>query len=227
MNHMPMNTLLKTGIVAVALGASGAGLWYLRAAPPPPTSAAAAPAAPAAVPEWFPRAVRFLHLTPDQRAQLAKIRESRRTAVAAIRRDASLNADQKRAKIRDEVRSGLAEAGQVLTPEQHAQLERIRRRVMRDGWRDFAMQLELRHERNFWGRMDHRPPMPGMRPYGPAQGGRPGGDRAMAMAGRRGPGWAGGPGIGPGRNLTPEQRAKIAELTKTYREQVRAILATP
>ncbi len=227
-----MNTLIKSGIVALAVVASGAGLWHLwgadrASASPVPAAVAPMAAAPVDIPPaLFPRAVRFLNLTSDQRAQLAKIRQGHQAAVAAIRADGSLTVDERREKIRAEAHAALAEAGTLLTPDQRARLRRIQRFVVRTGWRAFAEQMELRHERQFWGRMGGAGFAPGLRPLGPPAGGRPGwGPGAAAGWGR--PPWAGSGNLMPGRRLSPDQRAKIAALTQTYREQVRGVLAAP
>jgi len=214
-----MKTPFKFILAVVALGVVGAGLWYVRADQAATAPAAVAPAAPAYVPPvWLPRVVRFLGLTGDQRAKLATLRHNFRTSVAATRKDASLTPVQKRDKIREATKAALVEAGKVLTPAQRAKLQKIQRLVTRAGLRALEVRQELRHERQFWSHHrfnSPRPPIPG------------GMQRPMGMMG---PGPAQHPGMQPatpGKHLNAEQRAKLAALTKTYREQVQAIMNAP
>jgi Spy/CpxP family protein refolding chaperone len=211
-----MKTFLKFGVLLAVTGCIGGGLWLLRpaaAAPQAPATAAAlTPAqAPGVLPPvWLPRVARYLHLTPDQRQQLAQLRVKHRAAIDAIRRDPSLTPEQKRARVRQERGEALAEAGKLLTPDQLARLQRIRNFVFRSGFRVLAQREEMVREHRFWGGPQGRGPS-WQRPFGPPPGGPGGFARNFPSGG----------------NLTPEQRIEIDRVTQAYREQVRQILGGP
>lgn len=213
-----MKTILKAALAGACLAAAGAGAWKLRADAQPAPAPAGAPAQAADVPPaWLPRVLRHLDLTPDQRAQLAKIRQDHRAAAAAIRGEANLTPEQRRAKLHEASRAALVAAGKVLNAGQRAKLDRIRRMIVRSGLRSFAVRQELRHERRFWGMADEGPRFHSPGTWGPPGDGR---DRMGPGAGRGG--WMrGADGSG---DLTPEQRERIAALTKAYRSELRAIV---
>jgi Spy/CpxP family protein refolding chaperone len=71
-----------------------------------------------------------LGLTPDQRAQIRDIHTKTVAAVNPIRADASLTPEAKQAKVRELVEASRTEIHVVLTPEQEAKLQRIRRRLL-------------------------------------------------------------------------------------------------
>ncbi|MGA2444781.1 MAG: hypothetical protein ABSG50_05030 [Opitutaceae bacterium] len=71
-----------------------------------------------------------LGLTSDQRAKIRDIHTKTVTVVNPIRADASLTPEAKRAKVRELVEASRTEIHGVLTPEQEAKLQRIRRRLL-------------------------------------------------------------------------------------------------
>jgi Spy/CpxP family protein refolding chaperone len=73
---------------------------------------------------------RRLGLTSEQMAGIRDIRAKTMAAVKPIRADASLTPDAKRAKVREVVQAGRAQIRALLTPEQRAKVERMRRRLL-------------------------------------------------------------------------------------------------
>lgn len=217
--NMRLKILLAAAVCCVAISA----LWVLRAAdqgkPPaggPQTAQAQAPVA-APVPQWFPQAARFLHLSADQRTKLTELRDRTGAQLKAIRADATLSDDQKRAKSKDVVRAARVEAGAMLTDQQQKHLRRIQRIVTRMGLRDLRQwEFQRTHPccgcgpRGQFGGMSGGPmprPGPWMRE----------GQRMEPFGGD----------IRTPRNLTPEQREKVDTLVKEFRAKVREVIAPP
>jgi Spy/CpxP family protein refolding chaperone len=129
-----MNRLLKLALIGAGLAAA---LPFATAAE---TNAAAAPAAGApagAFPHHehparrqrrvaFHRLARRLNLSPAQIGQARAIRASTHAAIAAIRANASLTKDQKRAQIHGLRVATRHQMDAVLTPVQQARLNRLR-----------------------------------------------------------------------------------------------------
>jgi Spy/CpxP family protein refolding chaperone len=77
-----------------------------------------------------------LNLSDDQKTQVQKIHESMKSQIGAIRNDASLSADQQRAKVQGIRKSGHDQIVQLLTPEQRQQMksdERERKAAKQQG----------------------------------------------------------------------------------------------
>ena len=74
--------------------------------------------------------VKKLGLTQDQLAKLKADRSGTASAIKAIRADSTLTADQKKAKIRDTVKTARAQMRSVLTQDQQKKLDHIRARVL-------------------------------------------------------------------------------------------------
>jgi Spy/CpxP family protein refolding chaperone len=72
------------------------------------------------------RVAHKLDLSKDQVAQLRTIRGQTRDSLKAIRSDASLAPDQKRAKARDALLSARTQMRGVLTPDQQAKFDQLR-----------------------------------------------------------------------------------------------------
>ena len=73
-----------------------------------------------------PGGMAALNLTPDQKSKLQPIFQSSRQQAQAVRNDASLTPDQKRAKLRDIHRSSMSQFNSILTPEQQQQWQQMR-----------------------------------------------------------------------------------------------------
>jgi Spy/CpxP family protein refolding chaperone len=124
-----MKTLAKLTLLAVGLAAA---LPFVQAADP-------APAAPTVKhPRLHAlmqrRAVRQriahrLGLSQDQVAQLKAARAKTVAAVQAIRGDATLSADQKKAKVRETVQAARTEMRGVLTTDQRQKLDQLKKRL--------------------------------------------------------------------------------------------------
>ena len=127
-----MKTLLKMSLLAVGLAAAAASLVN------------AAEVAPAAAPTGKHahrhaalahrqlarhRIAKRLGLSAEQAATLKADRAKTRAAVQAIRADASLTPEQKKAKLRDTVKSARTEMRGVLTADQQAQVQQLRARL--------------------------------------------------------------------------------------------------
>ncbi len=69
-----------------------------------------------------------LGLTADQIAQLKTDRTKTVAAVKTIRADTRLTADQKKAKVREALQTARTEMRSVLTPDQQAQLDKMRQK---------------------------------------------------------------------------------------------------
>lgn len=72
-----------------------------------------------------------LGLTAEQQAQLKTKRSSIAETAKAIRQDSSLTPEQKKTKLRETLQSARTEMRSVLTPEQQAKLDQMRRRFHR------------------------------------------------------------------------------------------------
>jgi Spy/CpxP family protein refolding chaperone len=70
-----------------------------------------------------------LDLTADQKAQLKAKRASVVAAVKAIRHDASLTPEQKKAKARETLQAARADVRNVLTADQQAKLQKARQHL--------------------------------------------------------------------------------------------------
>ena len=82
----------------------------------------AAPAAPEQQEGRRHGAMKGLNLTDDQKAEMKKIHESTKAELDAVKKDESLTADQKEAKIHQLRRSGRMRMVKLLTPEQREQM---------------------------------------------------------------------------------------------------------
>lgn len=71
-------------------------------------------------------AMRKLGLTDAQKTQLKATRANTAAAVKAIRADASLTPEQKKAKVRETLLAARTQARSVLTPDQQAKLQQMR-----------------------------------------------------------------------------------------------------
>ena len=76
--------------------------------------------------ENFKRMVKELNLTADQQIQAEAIHKQAAEEMKALRNDASLNEDQKRAKGRDLRKSTEDQIRAILTPEQQAKAKEMR-----------------------------------------------------------------------------------------------------
>lgn len=70
-----------------------------------------------------------LHLTAEQRTQLKASRAKTAAALKAIRADAALSADQKKAKARETLQVARTEMRAVLTPEQLKKWDKLRQHL--------------------------------------------------------------------------------------------------
>ncbi|HJW99990.1 MAG TPA: hypothetical protein VJ453_07505 [Terriglobales bacterium] len=68
-----------------------------------------------------------LNLTPEQQAELRSIRENAKQQTQAIKNDASLTADQKKAKFQDLRKSTHEQMMAKLTPDQQAKFKEMRK----------------------------------------------------------------------------------------------------
>ncbi len=73
---------------------------------------------------------RRLELTPDQMAGIRDIRAKTLAAVKPIRADASLSPEARQAKVRELVQGSRAQIRALLTPEQKAKVQHMRRRLL-------------------------------------------------------------------------------------------------
>lgn len=123
-------TLLTTGILAGLLPALNAQTTTAPTAPA--TSSAPAPAHPGRKALLMRRAMlrhhiaKKLGLTSDQIAQLKTARTNTHAAIKAIRTNTSLTPDQKKAQIRETLKTARAQMRAVLTPDQQAKLQELR-----------------------------------------------------------------------------------------------------
>ena len=123
-------TLLTTGILAGLLPTVNAQTTTTTTAPATTTSPA--PAHPGRKALLMRRAMirhhiaKKLGLTPDQIAQLKTTRANTHAAIKAIRANASLTPDQKKAQIRETVKTARTQMRAVLTPDQQAKLQQLR-----------------------------------------------------------------------------------------------------
>jgi Spy/CpxP family protein refolding chaperone len=74
------------------------------------------------------RLAKKLDLSADQISQLKAAREKTASAVKAIRADQNLSAEEKKAKVRDALKSARNEMHSVLTPDQQKKLHEVRSR---------------------------------------------------------------------------------------------------
>lgn len=134
-----MKISAKLVLVSLTL-ASGAPIWSAEQ-----STAPAAPAQPGrhAAQAGHPRlramlqrramirahAAQRLGLTEEQKTQLKAVRQQTRGAVQAIRSDASLTPEQKRAKVRETLQGAQGQFRQALTPDQQQQLQKMRQRL--------------------------------------------------------------------------------------------------
>ncbi len=105
---MSRNWISRTVLTLALTLAATAAIAQQAAAPAPESSSQAAQNAPAGP-----------ILSADQKKQLAAMRLAARDQAAIIRNDASLSADQKKAKLKELRASTRAQMKSVLTPEQH------------------------------------------------------------------------------------------------------------
>ena len=68
-------------------------------------------------------AMKGLNLTDDQKAQMKKIHESTKAQMDSLKKDESLTADQKAAKIHELRRGAREQMVKLLTPDQRQQME--------------------------------------------------------------------------------------------------------
>jgi Spy/CpxP family protein refolding chaperone len=83
----------------------------------------AAPAAPTQQEGRMHGAMKGLNLTDDQKAEMKKIHESAKSQLEAVKKDESLTADQKDAKIHQLRHSARLQMVKLLTPEQRQQMK--------------------------------------------------------------------------------------------------------
>lgn len=207
--------LLATGALALSAGA-----WLLHAQSQPP--------APAAGP-GIERAARFLDLSPEQTQQVIARRDAHRAKLEAIRDDASLAPDQKRAQAREVMQGLHREVAAILTPEQQAKAMQARHQTQRR--LQHAMQARKHQQVARWhqrqagfgsGPAMHadapRPGGPGPRPLALGPGQNPG--FAPGFDGPRGPQPWGDRAPGPDLQLTPEQQTRVQALQKRQQEKM-------
>ncbi|HVU35086.1 MAG TPA: hypothetical protein VHE61_16755 [Opitutaceae bacterium] len=130
-----MKTLVKVSLLVAGMIGAAAPLTFAVDAPTAP--AAAAPAVAPAHPRHHARALRRmmirrhlarkLGLSTDQIAKLKTTRTNTVASIKSIRADTTLTPDQKKAKIRDVVRAARQSAQGILTAEQKAKLDTMRR----------------------------------------------------------------------------------------------------
>lgn len=132
-----MKTLLKITVLATGIFAA---LSTMNAAVT--DTSAPATAAPATAPAHPGRRALMMHramirhhiakklgLSADQKTQLKTARANTAAAVKAIRADASLTPEQKKAKVHEAIQSARAQMRTVLTPDQQAKLDAVRAKI--------------------------------------------------------------------------------------------------
>ncbi len=129
-----MKTLLKMSLLAVGLATAASSLVNAAEVAPAAAPAGKHPHRHAALAHR--KMVRHhvakqLGLSAEQTATLKADRAKTHDAVKAIRADASLTPEQKKAKLRDTVKSARTEMRSVLTPDQQTQLKQLRSRGRR------------------------------------------------------------------------------------------------
>lgn len=228
-----------TGLAVVALGS-----WSIQAQTPPPAKATA-PKGEAAKEKL--RESRGL--SAEQREKLDAMRRAQREKLQAIRNDASLTPEQKRAQARESLSAARTELDGVLTPEQRERFAKSRQHLRQR--MQHAARARMHHRAAGWhdrraGFDRHDGPRHGWGPGRPHPQGFRGEDAAPGFHGRRGEmgpgpgipshgrfGHPGGPeprgfGFAPGRGpggfgdlgLSDEQKSKVEALHRKQREQM-------
>jgi len=123
---MIRNSITKQIAVAAALLALSFAPGISRAQsgsqPPAQDQSQAAPAAPQQHEGRMHGAMKGLNLTDDQKAEMKKIHESTRAQLDGVKKDDSLTADQKEAKIHQLRHGARMQMVKLLTPEQQQQM---------------------------------------------------------------------------------------------------------
>ncbi|HXJ06724.1 MAG TPA: Spy/CpxP family protein refolding chaperone [Candidatus Acidoferrum sp.] len=123
-----MNRNSITKQIAVAAGflaltfAPGISRAQDSAQPPAQDQSQATPAAPAKHEGRMHGAMKGLNLTDDQKAAMKKIHESTKAEMDGVKKDETLTADQKEAKIHELRHSARMQMAKLLTPEQREQM---------------------------------------------------------------------------------------------------------
>ncbi len=131
MKNLLKVTLFTTGILAGFLPAMNAQTTTTTPATPAGTAAPAHLGRRAMIRRAMIRhhIAKKLGLTADQKTQLKTARANTHAAVKAIRDNNSLTPDQKKAQIRETLKTARAQMRAVLTPDQQAKLQRIRAKL--------------------------------------------------------------------------------------------------
>lgn len=82
--------------------------------------------------------MKALNLTDAQKTQVKSIFQEAKTKAQAVRNDASLTAEQKKAQIRDTFKGVREQIAQILTPEQKQKLDQFHKGMHRGEHRAFA-----------------------------------------------------------------------------------------
>lgn len=132
MKNLIKVSLLATGILTGFLSAVNAQTATTTTTPSTTTTAPAVRPHPGRKALLMRRAMMRHHiakklgLTSDQIAQLKAARTNTHAAIKAIRSNTSLTPDQKKAQIRDTLKTARAQMRAVLTPDQQTKLNHLR-----------------------------------------------------------------------------------------------------
>jgi len=137
-NDITKQIVVAAGFFALTF-APGISRAQSSSQPPGQDQSQAAPAAPEQQEGRRHGAMKGLNLTDDQKAEMKKIHESTKAELDAVKKDESLTADQKEAKIHQLRHSGRMQMVKLLTPEQRQQM-RANVREMRASHREKRQQ---------------------------------------------------------------------------------------
>jgi Spy/CpxP family protein refolding chaperone len=121
-NSITKQIAIAAGFLALTF-APGISRAQGSAQAPAQDQSQAAPAAPAQREGRMHGAMKGLNLTDDQKAQMKTIHESTKTQLDAVKKDESLSADQKEAKIHQLRHNARTQMVKLLTPDQRQQMK--------------------------------------------------------------------------------------------------------
>jgi Spy/CpxP family protein refolding chaperone len=121
-NSLTKQIAVAAGLLALTL-VPGISRAQSSAQPPGQDQSQAAPAAPGQHEGRMHGAMKGLNLTDDQKAEMKKIHESTKSQLDVVKKDESLTADQKDARIHQLRHGARLQIVKLLTPEQRQQMK--------------------------------------------------------------------------------------------------------
>jgi protein CpxP len=117
---------MHTTLAALLLGTVMTGAAFAQAANTNTSNTQNAPESANAEKSERHEAMKALNLTDDQKKQIKQFHQDAKTQAAAIKKDQTLSADQKKAKLQELHQSTQDKVASILTPEQKQKWEQMR-----------------------------------------------------------------------------------------------------